>query len=503
MNFFNVLMTSVDTIKTITNEVRLDWLGKIIQSLIEGCGSIGVGIIVFTLILKLITLPFDIFSRVSTKKNTLKMEKMRPELEKLQRQYANNSQLYQKKMQDLYKSNGYSPFAACLPTLLNLIFFIVVIGQFSTYSNYANFEVFCKMSAAYENAVNNYDTVNQTEYILKVSGEDGKETQYLNLVYLADNNDEIKNYGFDITENDKYNAVFTYLSANEDQLKKLYDELQKGADGRLAAYADSEILKAAEDGTISLNRDAFDKKEDGSRYSDSEMVQRLCMTIVDETAKDFVKDNIKKAGRDAAAAEYKNHDLSFLWVKNIWSQDLPWEHPVKSNFEQYNFVTDAGCIASCKAQCSGTSNKITGITPENYNELTAELTKEKTEPNGYLILVVLSIGIMLASQIIMNKMNKSQMELSTVDGENGTSAMTQKMMTWMMPLMFGVFSFMYTASFSIYMIVSSAFSLVSTLLINFFVEKGFERQAAKEAHELELKRTGRISEIEDNKKKKK
>ena len=109
---------------------------------------------------------------------------------------------------------------------------------------------------------------------------------------------------------------------------------------------------------------------------------------------------------------------------------------------------------------------------------------------------------MLLSQIVMNKANKSQMELSTVEGENGTSAMTQKMMTWMMPLMFGFFSFMYTASFSIYMVVSSVFGLASTLLINYFVEKGFERQAQKEAYELELKRTGRIKEIEENNKNK-
>ena len=496
MNFSNILMV-VDTITKITNEVHLDWLGKIIQSLIEGCGSIGVGIIVFTLILKLITLPFDIFSRVSTKKNALRMEKMRPELEKLQRQYANNSQLYQKKMQDLYKQNGYSPFAACLPTLLNLIFFIVVIGQFSTYSNYANFEVFCKMSEAYETAIDAYDEAHETDYIIKVKDENGVETKYFNLVYFAGKDDEIKRFGFDITENNKYDAVFTYSDITDNaKLKLLYDELQKGKDGRLADYGENTITEA--DGVYSIHSGE-------ESIDNATMVKNLCMEIVNGSASDFIRANIKKAGQEAAAEEYRQHDLSFLWVKNIWSQDLPWEHPIKSSFESYNFVTDAGCIASCKAQCSGTSNRINSITPENYQELTAGLEKEKQEPNGYLILVVLSIGAMLLSQIIMNKMNKSQMELSTVDGENGTSAMTQKMMTWMMPVMFGFFSFMYTASFSIYMIVSSVFSLLSTLLINFLVEKGFERQAAKEAHELELKRTGRIKELEElknNKKKK-
>ena len=482
----------VDTITKITNEVHLDWLGKIIQSLIEGCGSIGVGIIVFTLILKLITLPFDIFSRVSTKKNALRMEKMRPELEKLQRQYANNSQLYQKKMQDLYKQNGYSPFAACLPTLLNLIFFIVVIGQFSTYSNYANFEVFCKMSEAYETAVDTYDETNQTEYIIKVKDENGAEAKYFNLVYFAERDDVIKSFGFDMIANNNYDATFTYPVADNAKLKLLYDELQKGKDGMLAEYAESNVI-TEEDGNYKIN----------SEKSNEETIQSLCMEIVNGSAADFVQANIKKAGQEAAAKEYRQHDLSFLWVKNIWSQDLPWEHPIKTSFASYNFVSDAGCIASCKSQCAGTSNRINSITEENYQELTAGLEKEKKEPNGYLILVILSIGAMLLSQIIMNKMNKSQMELSTVDGENGSSAMTQKMMTWMMPVMFGFFSFMYTASFSIYMVVSSVFSLLSTLLINFLVEKGFERQAAKEAHELELKRTGRIKELEESKNNKK
>jgi YidC/Oxa1 family membrane protein insertase len=133
MNIANILAETgvvISTIGKIENVIELDWLGKIIKSLIEGCNSIGLGIIVFTLILKLITLPLDIFSRVSTKKSSVMMEKMRPELERLQRQYANNKDLYQRKMQDLYKKNNYSPFSACLPTLINLIFFIVVIGQF-------------------------------------------------------------------------------------------------------------------------------------------------------------------------------------------------------------------------------------------------------------------------------------------------------------------------------------------------------------------------------------
>ena len=78
--------------------VKYAWLLQIIESLINAVVDVGLGIIIFTLILKLITLPLDIFSRASMKKNALKMEMMRDDLEKLQKQYANNKQLYQQKM---------------------------------------------------------------------------------------------------------------------------------------------------------------------------------------------------------------------------------------------------------------------------------------------------------------------------------------------------------------------------------------------------------------------
>lgn len=491
------LTVAISTIGKITNEVNLDWLGKIIQSLIEGCGSIGVGIIVFTLILKLITLPFDIFSRVSTKKNSVRMEKMRPELEKLQRNYANNSELYQKKMQEVYKQNGYSPFSACLPTLLNLIIFIVVIGQFSTYSNFANFDVFCKMSAAYEDAVDYFDG-ETTEYIIN----DEENGRLLDLDYYYNNDADLTAYGFDVTPNQGYNASFTYNERTSEQLARLYAELEKGENGLLYEYSVGESGIMVKNGDVYEYTANLGVDKDGNAYDEESMTRRLCSLIVERSGENFVQTVIKEAGRQAAAEEYRKYDLSFLWVKNIWSQDLPWEHPVKETFASYNFVKSSGCAASCKASCGGESNAISSVTEEQYKELTANLADEKSQPNGYLILVLLSIGMMLLSQIVMNKANKAQMELSTVDGENGTSAMSQKMMTWMMPLMYGIFSFMYTASFSIYMVVSSAFGLISTLLINYFVEKGFEKQAAKEARELELKRTGRIRELEESKNKK-
>ncbi|MBP5467211.1 MAG: YidC/Oxa1 family membrane protein insertase, partial [Clostridia bacterium] len=93
---------------------------KLIMWLVSITSSVAMGVILFTLFLKLITLPFDFMSRFSMRKNSIKMEQMRPELEKLQQQYANDKNLYNQKMMALYKKNGYSMFGACLPTIITL-----------------------------------------------------------------------------------------------------------------------------------------------------------------------------------------------------------------------------------------------------------------------------------------------------------------------------------------------------------------------------------------------
>ena len=79
----------------------------------------------------------------------------------------------------------------------------------------------------------------------------------------------------------------------------------------------------------------------------------------------------------------------------------------------------------------------------------------------------------------MSRGQKAQMELQSVDGQG---MMTQKVMMWMMPIMMAVFSFMYTAAFSIYIIMSSLTSLLTTLLINKVVEVRFKKQMEAEAN---------------------
>ena len=66
-------------------------------------------------------------------------------------------------MTALYKKEGYSAFSACLPTLLSIIIFFVVINGFNKYSNYNNKEIFNNMTASYNQTMYDLDE----SYILK------------------------------------------------------------------------------------------------------------------------------------------------------------------------------------------------------------------------------------------------------------------------------------------------------------------------------------------------
>ncbi|MGN0817471.1 MAG: YidC/Oxa1 family membrane protein insertase, partial [Candidatus Coproplasma sp.] len=193
--------------------IDLNWIGQIIRWLIEGIGIIGVGIIVFTLILKTIVLPLDIYSRVKTKKQALIMEKMRPQMEKLQKQYANDKNMYSQKVMELQKKSGYSMFGACLPMIVSLVIFIIVFNAFSTYSQYANLESYNDMVNAYNGVVTTFildetDTENDGFLIpVEITDKNGNtETDYkVDFSAFANHYNKSKNTTF--TESEVYTAL--------------------------------------------------------------------------------------------------------------------------------------------------------------------------------------------------------------------------------------------------------------------------------------------------------
>ena len=67
-NFLNVSTNFIDFAVEKISSGGLNWIGKVIQAIIEGVSITGLGIVLFTLALKTLVLPLDIYSRYKAKK---------------------------------------------------------------------------------------------------------------------------------------------------------------------------------------------------------------------------------------------------------------------------------------------------------------------------------------------------------------------------------------------------------------------------------------------------
>ena len=81
-------------------------------------------IILITVVLRLVLSPVDITQRV----NSAKMQLINPEIQSLQKRYANNPQQVQLKLRELYKKYNVKPMAGCLPMILQLVLLFAFFG---------------------------------------------------------------------------------------------------------------------------------------------------------------------------------------------------------------------------------------------------------------------------------------------------------------------------------------------------------------------------------------
>ena len=117
----------------------------------------GLTIILITLIIKVILLPFDFLNRYVTKKNATKMAVIQPEIEKIQKRYGANRDLINQKTMEVYKKHNYSVTGSCFAMILNLaitmtIFFTLFTGlnRIAAYKTATEFET---LQAVYEQTV--------------------------------------------------------------------------------------------------------------------------------------------------------------------------------------------------------------------------------------------------------------------------------------------------------------------------------------------------------------
>ena len=91
--------------------VPFAWLVRLFYDLTN---SYGVALILFTLVIKLIMLPFQ----MKSKKSMMRMSRVSGQMQELQKRYAKNQAKLQEEMQKLYEEEGVNPMSGCLWSFL-------------------------------------------------------------------------------------------------------------------------------------------------------------------------------------------------------------------------------------------------------------------------------------------------------------------------------------------------------------------------------------------------
>ena len=325
-----------------------NWLWELlILHVFDFIANYGWRVVFFTLCLKLLLSPLDIYQRYMARKNQKITERLKPQMEKLQKQYTDRTILAQKQMQ-LNKQAGFSYFSSCLPAIVTMAVMFSLLGALNEVSQYMNFKEYYELYNRYDAAIVEYNGM---------------------------------------------------------------DDASKAA------------LK--EQGVVTDER----KNPDGS--------------VIDY--------NVQYAQKEVFDY-YQENKTSFLWIKNIWSPDVPWKKEVNSESQ---FNTNIGKYGTSASKSGLTDDELARMKTMYPTVMGLLLAEESNGANGYLILPVLSVLMSVAMQLVTMRQQKKS---GQVNEAMGSGAM--KAMMFIMPVMIGFFSLSYTSAFALYLVVNYAFSLI-------------------------------------------
>ena len=107
-------------------------LAMLLQLLYSLIGNYGISLIILTTVIKLLLYP----SYKAQIMSTMGMQELQPKLREIQNKYANDRNLMNQKMQELYQKEGVSPTAGCLPMIVQMI---IIMGLFTLLRNPVQF----------------------------------------------------------------------------------------------------------------------------------------------------------------------------------------------------------------------------------------------------------------------------------------------------------------------------------------------------------------------------
>lgn len=395
----------------------------IIKAFESGVGSYILAVLLLTIIIRLVWAPVDTLNKKFNKKMVRSQAKIQPQMEKLEKQYAKDPQMLNKKKQELYKKANAGLGGGCLFMLvfmaLNLTIFgsmFTTMNDFSKYKVYENYE---SMKYSYANVLELVDSVDDQKLEEIVEN-------YQNITVSVKDNKISLLKGEEVIATGEYKSDFSV---------KIDEENTQSSEVYIGKLINTYITDDEDANTAFVG-----SKESASKIKYSDAIQAIATSYTNQIYKE------------------QQSETSFLWIGNIWVADSPLKQSVLS-YDDYKGMVGDSNVAENESLI--------------YNSFMESVKTNFNTTNGYFILAILSIGVSLLSMLFTNGINKKKNPAMANQKQN-------KFMLILMPLIMGIFAIMYNAVFAFYLVVSSAINVLLTPLENLIIDKWEERDIRKE-----------------------
>lgn len=415
-------------------------------------GTYIVAVILVAILVRVVFSFVDIINKKVNMKNADINNKMKPELEAVQKRYGNDQRVLQQKQSEIYKKYQFSMMSSCLPMLIVLILqsvvFLTLWSGLQSVSNYNIAEKYENMKNVYVNVI----TLNEQDSLKDAIT--GLETADYDLSL------EIKEELDSSTDTNQTKLVVT-LTPKDEEGNLITSEQQGFSYNFKNEWTNEEIYNLLEN--YVLPADDAEGDEVSANYIDT-----------------GINAKIQELAEKAAKENYVENQEGFLWIKNIYKSETT-TSPLFTKSEITNYLSKFY-----------TEEEKTIESENHYEEkifdcVVAGIDSKELGYNGYYILTILAVltcflSIWLSQKLMKNK-NQTQ---------NGQSAGGSKAMYFIMPIIFGYFTLSYTSLFAIYLIIGQVVNIaitpLTTLIVRKWVSADSKRKQEKEAVVVDYRR---------------
>lgn len=440
-------------------------------------GALGTYILAVILIAVLVRLLFSVVDIINKKVNAKNMqvnEKMKPELDAIKAKYGNDPQVLQQKTNEIYKKYQFSMMSSCFPMLISLVLqftvFLTLWNSLQTVSNYNIAKQYQNMKNVYENVILlNQDLIDPDNALFSTFKADldnlknenvdfslevdiNFETNKMQVSIFNNTSKEEISKGIEVDYNDGilpdgtvdenwtntefYKALLKFVpefkAEQQEILEQLRAEEEKSESQAIALQ--TKVLEETEQ-----NSPTWQELVDSTEYVDTQYNQ-LVLT----------------AAQKAVEKYYHSSRESFMWIKNIYKAESPTTNPMFTESEIKTYLSRFYTAKEREAEAlSDFEGKI-------FPSVIAGIDTSNLGVNGYYILTIIavltSVLSMWLSTVLMRDKNQPKQKQNIL-------------MYFVMPIIIGIFTLMYTSLFAIYVIVGQIVMMLLTPLTTWIVKK--------------------------------